>query len=577
MAAAADLDEIKEVNANCILMANLQQASTSEADESLAKHKSLELEIECLLRAVVSQDIMSIVKSNSVEDTSNLQTELEYNTAKTRRPQPRSNTMNDRVPSESKSSCIKNKEVEVEEHPRNLLLSKNKKHISSELNGVNSRDKKQKANVSKTANQKKHKPHVIQICLWCVDSGCSKHMIGNLKLLINFVWKFFGTVRFGNDHVVAILGFGDLQWGNILITMVYFVEGLGDNLIQKLNHEEYFDSVGISYQASSVKTPQRNGVVEQRNRTLVEAARTMLIFSRVPLFLWAEAIATAYSKNYFGCSSTSSSSDSNDIYNYSRHRTDTNKSSSQATNFPNTLQDVNELETQEQHVQQQNNQAPLQPKTVADNVPNAMFNRITFVNPFSTSSISAAESSSSQYVDLSNMHMFYQPYPHKYQWIKDHPLEQVIEEPSRPVSTMNQLRCMYTLTMSIIEPKNVKKAMTDPTWIESIGYRQEEGIDFEESFAPVARMEAIRIFLAYAAHKAFIMFQMDVKTDFLHGTLKEDVYICQPEGFIDTDYLSHVYKLKKALYGLKQAPKAWYDELLTFLLQNHFFKGTIEI
>ncbi|GJU96424.1 retrovirus-related pol polyprotein from transposon TNT 1-94, partial [Tanacetum coccineum] len=108
------------------------------------------------------------------------------------------------------------------------------------------------------------------------------------------------------------------------------------------------------------------------------------------------------------------------------------------------------------------------------------------------------------------------------------------------------------------------------------GYRQEERIDFEESFAPVSRMEAIRIFLAYAAHKLFTVFQMDVKTAFLHGTLKEDVYVYLPEGFIDADHPSHVYKLKKALYRLKQAPKAWYDELSTFLLQNHFFKGTID-
>ncbi|GJY97961.1 retrovirus-related pol polyprotein from transposon TNT 1-94 [Tanacetum coccineum] len=107
------------------------------------------------------------------------------------------------------------------------------------------------------------------------------------------------------------------------------------------------------------------------------------------------------------------------------------------------------------------------------------------------------------------------------------------------------------------------------------GYRQEEGIDFEETFAPVARMEAIRIFLAYAAHKSFTVFQMDVKTAFLHGTLKEDVYVCQHEGFIDADHLSHVYKLKKALYGLKQALKAWYDELSKFLQQNPFNKGTI--
>nr|GFC32759.1 retrovirus-related Pol polyprotein from transposon TNT 1-94 [Tanacetum cinerariifolium] len=109
------------------------------------------------------------------------------------------------------------------------------------------------------------------------------------------------------------------------------------------------------------------------------------------------------------------------------------------------------------------------------------------------------------------------------------------------------------------------------------GYRQEEGLDFEESFAPVARMEAIRIFLAYAAHKSFIVFQMDVKTAFLHGSLKEDVYVvCQPEGFIDVDHPSHVYKLKKALYGLKQAPRAWYDELSMFKLQNNFFKGSID-
>nr|GEY82583.1 retrovirus-related Pol polyprotein from transposon TNT 1-94 [Tanacetum cinerariifolium] len=88
------------------------------------------------------------------------------------------------------------------------------------------------------------------------------------------------------------------------------------------------------------------------------------------------------------------------------------------------------------------------------------------------------------------------------------------------------------------------------------GYRQEEGLEFEESFAPVARMEAIGIFLEYAAHKSFTVFQMDVKTAFLHGSLKEDVYVCQPEGFIDADHPSHVYKLKKALYGLKQAPRA---------------------
>ncbi|GKB32804.1 retrovirus-related pol polyprotein from transposon TNT 1-94 [Tanacetum coccineum] len=279
---------------------------------------------------------------------------------------------------------------------------------------------------------------------------------------------------------------------------------------------------------------------------------------------------------------------------------------SQATSIPSTSQNVDELETQQQHGQPH-------PAPNADNVPHAMFDDNSFVNPFATPSTSAAESSSSQYVDPSNMHTFYQPYPHEYQWTKDHPLEQVIGEPSRPVLTRNQLRtdgdmCMYALTVSTLEPKNVNEAMTDPAWIESMqeellqfkrldvwvlvpppdnikpltlkwlfknkhdeentvirnktrlvvrGYRQEEGIDFEESFALVARMEAIRIFLAYAAHKSFTVFQMDVKTAFLHGTLKKDMCVCQPEGFIDADHPSHVYKLNKALYGLKQAPRAW--------------------
>nr|GFA78305.1 retrovirus-related Pol polyprotein from transposon TNT 1-94 [Tanacetum cinerariifolium] len=108
------------------------------------------------------------------------------------------------------------------------------------------------------------------------------------------------------------------------------------------------------------------------------------------------------------------------------------------------------------------------------------------------------------------------------------------------------------------------------------GYRQEEGIDFEESFAPVARLEAIWIFLAYTAHKNMIVYQMDVKTAFLNGNLREEVYVTQPDGFVDQDNLNHVYKLKKALYGLKQAPRAWYDMLSSFLLSQYFFKGSVD-
>ncbi|GJX60356.1 retrovirus-related pol polyprotein from transposon TNT 1-94 [Tanacetum coccineum] len=108
------------------------------------------------------------------------------------------------------------------------------------------------------------------------------------------------------------------------------------------------------------------------------------------------------------------------------------------------------------------------------------------------------------------------------------------------------------------------------------GYRQEEGLDFEESFAPVARLEAIRIFLANVASKNMTVYQMDVKTAFLNGELKEEVYVSQPEGFVDPDRPHHVYRLKKALYGLKQAPRAWYDTLSKFLLAQGFSKGVVD-
>ncbi|GJZ67839.1 retrovirus-related pol polyprotein from transposon TNT 1-94 [Tanacetum coccineum] len=108
------------------------------------------------------------------------------------------------------------------------------------------------------------------------------------------------------------------------------------------------------------------------------------------------------------------------------------------------------------------------------------------------------------------------------------------------------------------------------------GFRQEEGIDFEESFAPVSRIEASRIFIANTAHKNMMIYQMDVKTAFLNGELKEEVYVSQLEGFVDQDNLSHVYKLKKALYGLKQAPRAWYDILSSFLISQNFSKGAVD-
>nr|GEY22229.1 hypothetical protein [Tanacetum cinerariifolium] len=157
---------------------------------------------------------------------------------------------------------------------------------------------------------------------------------------------------------------------------------------------------------------------------------------------------------------------------------------------------------------------------------------------------------------------------HNRKWTKDHPLQNIISQLSRPVSTRLQLHeqdlfCYYDAFLTSVELKTYNEALTQSCWTEGMqeelndcGYRQEEGIDFEESFAPVDRLEAIRIFLAYAAHKNMVVYQMDVKTAFLNGNLSEEVYVSQPDGFVDQDNHNHVYKLKKGLYGLKQAPRA---------------------
>ncbi|GJY74374.1 putative ribonuclease H-like domain-containing protein [Tanacetum coccineum] len=220
--------------------------------------------------------------------------------------------------------------------------------------------------------------------------------------------------------------------------------------------------------------------------------------------------------------------------------------------------------------------------------------------------IVSGESSSSDVIPTT-MHSDAPISEHLSKWTKDHPLQNIIGDPSRPVSTRLQLHeqalfCYYDAFLTSVEPKMYKDALIQSCWIEAMqeelnefqrlkvwelvprpdkvmvitlkwiykvkldelggifknkarlvahGYRQEEGIDFEESFALVARLEAVRIFLPFAAHINMIVYQMDVKTTFLNGILREEVYVSQPDGFVDPDNPNHVYKLKKALYGLK--------------------------
>ncbi|GJS40979.1 retrovirus-related pol polyprotein from transposon TNT 1-94 [Tanacetum coccineum] len=211
---------------------------------------------------------------------------------------------------------------------------------------------------------------------------------------------------------------------------------------------------------------------------------------------------------------------------------------------------------------------------------------------------------------------------------RNHPLENVIGNLNqRTLRSQAQNQSNFFYFISTIEPKNVNEALTDDSWIVAMqeelnqfiandiwelvpqprnmtiigtkwvfrnkldengiisrnkarlvaqGYNQQEGIDYDETYAPVARLESIRILLAYACALDFKLFQMDVKSAFLNGFINEEVYVAQPPGFIDFEKPDHVYKLKKALYGLKQAPKAWYDRLKAFLIKHEYKIGMVD-
>nr|GEU66910.1 hypothetical protein [Tanacetum cinerariifolium] len=272
---------------------------------------------------------------------------------------------------------------------------------------------------------------------------------------------------------------------------------------------------------------------------------------------------------------------------------------------------------------QQSSTEVILPQTNTQSISNNMVpnvdEAITSHNVFNECLEDAYFDASTSFHDSSNVYTFYQPYPHEKKWTKDHPLYKRIGGPKLSVRTRGQLAnsCLFSCLLSSIEPANVAEALRDVDWVSAmqeeldqfarwkvwrlvprpegktiiktkwifknkkvesslvirnkamlvaVGYSQQEGIDYDETFAPVTRIKAIRLFLAYVAHKDFTFFQMDVKTVFLNGILKEEVYVGQPPGFVSKQYPDYVYALNKALYGLKKAPRAW-------LQVNQFLNG----
>nr|GEU43609.1 uncharacterized mitochondrial protein AtMg00810-like [Tanacetum cinerariifolium] len=484
------------------------------------------------------------------------------------------------------------------------------------------------------------KVDVVQIIRWYLDSGCSKHMTGDRSQLTNFVNKFLGTVKFGNDHVAKIMGYGNYQIGNVTISRVYFVEGLGHNLffvgqlcdsdlevafrqhtcfirnlegVDLLNRSQGNNLYTLSLRDIMASSLQ-NSVAERRNLTLIEAARIMLIYARAPLFLWAEAVTTADIGIFIGYAPTKKA-----FRIYNRHNRQIIKSihvnfdeliamASEHSNLGPVLYEMTPATISSGLVPNPPSLTPFVPPLIIDGDilfqllfdelhtpppsvdhpdPKVIALILEVVAPKPAASTSSPSStivdqdapspSNSQSTpetqplvisndvkednhDIEVAHMGNDPYfgipipevpsdqssssdiihtivhpdqqisKHNSKWTKDHQLENIIGELARPVFARLQLHeqalfCYYDafLTSWIYKVKldELGGILKNNARLVAHGYRQEEGIDFEESFASV-----------------------------------EEVYVSQLDGFVDPDNPNHMCKLKKALYGFKQALRA---------------------
>ncbi|KAK0597388.1 hypothetical protein LWI29_024823 [Acer saccharum] len=339
--------------------------------------------------------------------------------------------------------------------------------------------------------------------------------------------------------------------------------------------ETFCNGLGISHEFSAPRTPQQNGVVERKNRVLQEMARVMLLSNNVPRNLWAEAINTAC---YIGNRVFLRPGTRNPPMSYGKARG-------------------------------QIDDSPLEKVVVSPNVGTSNVNN-----------------DGTQPIDRVPLLDSKEPAP----WVRKlHDKEDIIGEVNEGVRTRRQLANLisYTCYTSQIEPKKVEEALNDEFWVLAMqeelsqfernevwtlvprpkttnvigtkwifrnksdedgnivrnkarlvaqGYSQIEGIDFEETFAPVARLESIRLLLSISCVHKFKLHQMDVKSAFLNGFLQEEVFVEQPKGFVDAHHPNHVYRLKKALYGLKQAPRAWYERLTQFLVDNNYTRGSVD-
>nr|GEU51208.1 retrovirus-related Pol polyprotein from transposon TNT 1-94 [Tanacetum cinerariifolium] len=381
--------------------------------------------------------------------------------------------------------------------------------------------------------------------MWVESINGKKYIMVIVDDYSKYTWTLF--LRSKDETPELLKDFLKMIQRNLQAQVVSVRTDRGTEFLNETLHA-YFKEEGIEHQTSTPRTPKHNCVVKRQNRTLVKATRTMLLAFKLHLFDEIKEMSETSVDNNTSCLILQRQKTLD--YDNSGPAPQLQKVSPSADATAPTQQELDLLfgplydEFFTAGISSINKSSSPTDNSTQQDTPPTMDIQSSTKPTTLTTNVNTEENNNNQAVDTQT---------------KDHPLEQVHENPSKPVQTRRQLAtdpemCMFMLTVSTIEPKNIKEAMADSAWIEAIqedihqfdrlqvwelihkpfgktGYAKEEGIDFEESFAPVVCLEVVRIFVAYAAPKSFPNYQVDVKTK--------------------------VYRLRKALYELKQAPRAW--------------------
>nr|GEZ76404.1 integrase, catalytic region, zinc finger, CCHC-type, peptidase aspartic, catalytic [Tanacetum cinerariifolium] len=503
-----------------------------EADESLDKQKSLELEIERLLKASVSHDIMSIVQNSLVDVPFDLRTELDRTKEKLELFI---------IKKEKKYAVLWNNWYTKCEECKYDKISYDKAYNDMQQKKLESKIVELEFQVVNYEREISHLKTTYKNLFDSIKSNRAHAKLHdlifenarNIKLLINFVWKFLGTVRFGIDHIAAILGYEvAFRRNTCFIRDLDGVELLKGNRSTNLYSINLYDMASVSHICLMARaTPTKSWLSHQRLShlnfdTINDLAKNDLV-SGLPKFKYAKEHLCPSCKTMRIMETMNVTFDELSAMAFEQN------SSRPGLQSMTSGQISSELEL------------TYAPSTITPWRPSEHDLDILF-EPMHNDYLGGRPTEAPRAIPAA-------------------PVVQNLQAPSAsmsfqdsapvPTNSSNTLVSSHNVDMTSQQHAQQQRNLNPSPTASAADNVLNAGFEGDLFVNPFGT-PSTEIFLAYAAHKGFTVYQMDVKTTFLHGSLKEDVYVCQPEGFIDADYPSHVYKLTKALYGLKQAPRA---------------------